>query len=81
MGNPTKIEDPSSYYGSLQIARVIRDYWLARGRKLEPQIRATRIISKNDGAKDVVVWGLSSPPLHNGLPPRIKDVKPIQGSW
>lgn len=81
MGNPIKIEDPSSYYGSLQLARAIRDYWLARGRKLEPKIRATRIIAKNEDAKDVVVWGLSSPPMPNGLPPRISGVKPTRGDW
>jgi hypothetical protein len=77
MGNPTKIEDPSSYYGSLQLARAIRDYWLARGRKLEPKIRAIR----NPNPKDIAVWGLSSPPMPNGLPPRISGVKPTRGNW
>lgn len=77
MGILYKTENNSNYRGSIRLARMIQDYWLARGRKLEPQVRAVRIV-RNEGSKDMILWGLSSPPLLNGLPPPIKGTKPTR---
>jgi hypothetical protein len=82
MGKPVvKIEDASSYYGSLQLARIIKNYWLERGRKCEPNIRAMRAPESEDQKVAGMIWGLTSGPYSGGMPPQIPGVKTLKRGW